>query len=538
MANYVGTNASGFNSTNLWVQNTGASANERFEGLISSTTVVGTRTETYSRFVFESGGLTYEYEGQWTLSAKTNLLTSTITASGAYTSVTVRSGSAVVARATDISLNVDFGARTSLTLLDLLNPILGPVLNLLFGGGTTGGFANLHTDATPNIDQLAFQGADLLQGGSQADVLVGYAGNDTLNGGAGADRLDGGLGDDVYYIDDLNDVVIDAGGNDRVIITVAGYDLSKLSGIENVVLPNGSNGNDTIPGSGGDDSVDGGAGDDSVSGGPGNDVISGGPGNDTLSGGDGNDRLDGGPGADRMSGGAGDDIYIVDNPGDVVIEGVNQGYDTVYASISYALTDNVEALFLESGRTGFGNGLSNVIYGNASKNSLYGFAGNDEIHGRSGNDYLSGSIGHDRLYGDKGNDRLLGGSGNDTIDGGYGRDTLSGGSGRDSFVFKDKLSKSGNLDKITDFNPKHDRFLMDNRIFNSIGEGSETKPLKMNKAFFKVGDGADDENDYVIYNNETGYLYYDRDGSGSAEAVAIAKLKPHLQVTPNDFFVI
>ncbi|MGO4386756.1 calcium-binding protein [Microvirga sp. 2YAF29] len=520
MSNYIGTNAGGFDSTDLWVQNTGVSANERFEGLISSNTGWGTRTETYSRFVFESGGLTYEYEGQWTLNASTGLVTNTIAASGVYNSVTVRSGEAIVARATGLSLNVDFGTRTTLTLLDLLNPILGPVLTLLFGGGTTEGFANLHKDATPNIDALAFQGADSLQGGSQADVLVGYAGNDTLNGGAGADHLDGGLGDDVYYIDDLNDVVVDAGGNDRVIITVAGYDLSKLSGIENVVLPSGSGGNDTMTGGNADDVMSGGAGDDTLSGGAGNDLISGGDGNDVLTGGDGDDRLDGGPGADNLRGEAGNDTYIVDNPGDLVVEGLSQGYDTVYASINYALTDNVEALFLDSGKTGSGNSLSNVIYGNADRNSLYGLAGDDEIHGR------------------RGNDRLSGGSGNDTLDGGYGRDVLSGGSGRDTFVFRDKVSKSGSLDRITDFNPKYDRFFLDNSVFTKIGKGSESKPLKMNKAFFEIGDAADDRNDYVIYNKDTGYLYYDRDGSGAAKAVEIAKLKPHLKITSGDFFVI
>src|SRR3712207_4242669 len=98
MANYIGTDVSGFNSTDLWVPNTGVSTGERFEGQISSNTGFGTRTETYSRFVFESGGLTYEYEGQWTLTASTGVVTNTVAASGTYNSVTVRtSGGTVVA---------------------------------------------------------------------------------------------------------------------------------------------------------------------------------------------------------------------------------------------------------------------------------------------------------------------------------------------------------------------------------------------------------------------------------------------------------
>ena len=48
--------------------------------------------------------------------------------------------------------------------------------------------------------------------------------------------------------------------------------------------------------------------------------------------------LDGGGGTDLMAGRAGNDIYIVDNAGDVVIETAGQGIDEVRTSVSYALT--------------------------------------------------------------------------------------------------------------------------------------------------------------------------------------------------------
>jgi Ca2+-binding RTX toxin-like protein len=48
-----------------------------------------------------------------------------------------------------------------------------------------------------------------------------------------------------------------------------------------------------------------------------------------------------------MYGGAGNDVYFVDNAGDVVIENVNEGNDTVYASIDYGLTANVDNLILQ-----------------------------------------------------------------------------------------------------------------------------------------------------------------------------------------------
>src|SRR6185312_8184678 len=59
----------------------------------------------------------------------------------------------------------------------------------------------------------------------------------------------------------------------------------------------------------------------------GNDVLDGRGGNDTLLGGVGDEKLYGGAGADRMDGGTGNDIYNVDNPSDVVVEGVNAGTD-------------------------------------------------------------------------------------------------------------------------------------------------------------------------------------------------------------------
>ena len=59
-----------------------------------------------------------------------------------------------------------------------------------------------------------------------------------------------------------------------------------------------------------------------------------------------------------MYGGAGADAYFVDNAGDVVIENLNEGSDTVYASVDYRLTANVEYLVLQgSAGKGYGNAL-------------------------------------------------------------------------------------------------------------------------------------------------------------------------------------
>lgn len=65
-----------------------------------------------------------------------------------------------------------------------------------------------------------------------------------------------------------------------------------------------------------------------------------------LTGNSGNNYLDGMAGPDTMRGGAGNDYYVVDNPGDHVIENPGEGYDTIYSSMDCTLSVNVEALIL------------------------------------------------------------------------------------------------------------------------------------------------------------------------------------------------
>jgi Ca2+-binding RTX toxin-like protein len=105
------------------------------------------------------------------------------------------------------------------------------------------------------------------------------------------------------------------------------------------------------------------------------------------------DFLSGGPGPDTLIGLAGNDIYIVNDPGDVVVENPGEGYDVVYTSINYALNDfyEVEGLVAldTNGTTPLsltGNSRDNYLIGNAGANVLNGGAGVDILDGRGGND--------------------------------------------------------------------------------------------------------------------------------------------------------
>jgi len=150
----------------------------------------------------------------------------------------------------------------------------------------------------------------------------------------------------------------------------------------------GRRGADHIYGGAGEDTIRGAEGQDYLEGGDGNDTLFGEAHKDTLVGQQGEDFLDGGRGADRLTGGVGDDRYIVDDPGDQVVEFEGGGTDQVQADVSFALSTNVERLILTGSDNiaGTGNDLDNRIIGNS---------GNNKLAGGRGNDLLEGGIGFD-----------------------------------------------------------------------------------------------------------------------------------------------
>ena len=231
-------------------------------------------------------------------------------------------------------------------------------------------FANGKVWDLTTLQQLALQGTpgpDVLNGYDSADSLSGFGGNDVLYGGAGNDRLDGGAaadamhggaGDDTYVVDNAGDVVAEvaSAGTDSVLSAIS-YTLPEH--VENLSL----NGSAAINGTG-------------------NGLAN------RLVGNSGANRLDGGGGADRMTGGAGNDTYVVETPGDVVVETSGQGVDSVLSALSHTLGANVENLTLTgtAAVNGTGNTLNNVLVGNGANNRLSGGTGADTMVGNAGND--------------------------------------------------------------------------------------------------------------------------------------------------------
>ena len=264
--------------------------------------------------------------------------------------------------------------------------------------------------ATLTFNQLLERGIEVT-GTVDDDVLTGTNVTDLLDGGAGNDELRGGEGNDVYLFGrgSGQDVVIDRGGSldairlaadvtpSDVTVMQEGYDLVLgIAGtsdrltlsffflvqdlqVEQVQFANGTVWDAAFLRALVQSTISGTAGSDTLIGTAGNDQLAGLGGADTITGLAGNDRLDGGTGADQLSGGSGDDLYVVDDAGDVVAEFANEGVDTIQSSITYTLGVNVENLTLTGNAAinGTGNALDNVLRGNGAANVLTGGAGND-----------------------------------------------------------------------------------------------------------------------------------------------------------------
>ncbi len=229
--------------------------------------------------------------------------------------------------------------------------------------------------------------ADTLAGGATSTLIQGLAGNDsltggngfdTLDGGTGVDTLAGGLGGDTYLIDSTKDVIVDAGGKDRIMAAFTiDLELTAYDGIEHATLT----GTGAVNASGDiDDNV--------------------------LIGNTNANRLDGRTGFDTLIGGLGNDIYTVDAFDDLVVENANEGIETVNSTFTYDLSANIEKLVLLGTDiiSGTGNALANTISGNSNQNTLSGREGNDTLIGNDGNDILIGGLGADSMVGGRGND--------------------------------------------------------------------------------------------------------------------------------------
>lgn len=221
-------------------------------------------------------------------------------------------------------------------------------------------------------------------------------------------------------------------------------------------------------------------------------TVSGVPSHGKLSGTAGNDTFD----ATTVSGiilvgGKGDDNYCINRSGTKIQELAYQGNDTVFASASFTLGNQLENLVLlgSAALDGKGNALNNQLIGNDGNNRLSGMAGND---------------------------------------------SLTGGLGRDQFVFESPLS-SKNVDYLTDFTAGEDQIVLKAQLFKKLGPSVDAEEL-----WYKTSPEPQGKNAFMVYDPVSGELFYDADGNGVKAAIKIAiigsEFHPALQV--KDFSIL
>jgi Ca2+-binding RTX toxin-like protein len=170
--------------------------------------------------------------------------------------------------------------------------------------------------------------------------------------------------------------------------------------------------------------------------------------------------------------------------------------------------------------------LDDTMRSFAGNDRLDGRAGDDSLNGMSGHDAVHGNAGDDLIYGAKGADALRGGTGDDLIDGGAGRNLYTGGEGDDTFVF----GMPGKPNRITDFETG-DLIAIG---FPGLGPDGPLDP-----AAFHRGATANKASQKILYDDDTGWLLYARNGSGTDEPVAFARIGKHLDhLGADDFTVI
>jgi hypothetical protein len=140
------------------------------------------------------------------------------------------------------------------------------------------------------------------------------------------------------------------------------------------------------------------------------------------------------------------------------------------------------------------------------------------------------------VFGSGNADSITAREGEERLDGGLGKDTLRGGGSADEFVFSTKLGPA-NVDKIADFKPgQGDLILLEGDIFRKIG-------VSLSDGEFLAGKGATkgkDANDRIIYDTDTGRLYFDIDGSkaGGKAAIHFATLNGKPAIDAGDFLIV
>jgi Ca2+-binding RTX toxin-like protein len=400
--------------------------------------------------------------------------THTITNNGVITATTQNTGAIVNGNALGVEVIYNSGVIEGRVYL------YGGDDNLFGFNGRVNGLVDLGAGADYFEGSNRTNAVDNVQGGDDDDELHGHGGNDTLDGGNGDDHVFGGAGNDtliggsqgasgdqVSYFFDTGPVTVNLATTTQQ-NTGAATGLDTISGFE--ILEGTRDFGDRLSGDTGTNFVVGWGGSDTLFGG-GDSIV------------------------DYFQGGTGNDSYIV-RTNDFIYEFVAEGtVDRVLAQQSFVLNDGAEIEIMQAyapaATTALnltGNNLAQSITGNGGVNLLYGLGGID------------------------------------TLNGGLGNDLLNGGLGNDTFVFNTAISSTTNHDSIYGFvsnaGGQNDVIKLENTGAGLFTALTTLGTLNANLFQSNTTGRATQADDRIIYESDTGKLFYDANGGNGTAATA------------------
>jgi Ca2+-binding RTX toxin-like protein len=206
-----------------------------------------------------------------------------------------------------------------------------------------------------------------------------------------------------------------------------------------------------------------------------------------------------------------------------------------------------------------GGSGTNIILAGAGNDTITSGTGDDIIMGGAGNDTITAGAGNDTIMGGADDDTITAGAGNDIITSGGGADTVTPGTGLDTIVYTDVANEARDI--ITNFTT----------IADGAAFGAGTDKLQFSAAdlasvagfvaYSAGGVGLDIDGDAAgsvlvafvsgagaqsataaqaafLFNQTTGDLSFDADGTGDGAAIVIATLTGVVDLATADFTFI
>ena len=197
-------------------------------------------------------------------------------------------------------------------------------------------------------------------------------------------------------------------------------------------------------------------------------------------------------GADIMGGFGGDDIYFVDNAGDVVFETSAAASTSVFTSVSYELGDDIERLSV--------NGFTTT-----SRSTSSATASTNEISGNDGANTLDGARRR--------------------------RHPATAAAARTPSPSPPRSAAA-----MSTSSPTSRPGSTGSRSTMPCSPG--LRPARLPAGAFRTGTSAQDADDRIIYDPVSGALLFDADGNGAGAAVQFATLPSGTVLSASDFIVI